>query len=53
MATGVPDRDQADKQELHDIAVQSQGNCGQDGHAGADMPAASRAEMQAECGKPY
>lgn len=51
MAGGVPDCDLAGKQELHDITMQSQGNYGQGGHAGTDMPAASRAEMQAECGK--
>lgn len=48
---GVPDWDQTGKQEPHDVTMQSQGNYGQDGYAGTDMSAASRAEMQAECGK--
>lgn len=51
MAGGVPDWDQTGKQELSDVATQSQGNYGQDGYAGTDMPAAGRAEMQAECGQ--
>lgn len=52
MAGGVPDWDQTGKQELPDVTTtQSQGSYGQDGCAGTDMPAARRAEMQAECGQ--
>lgn len=51
MAGGVPDWGQTGKQELPDVTTQSQGNYGQDSCAGTDMPAAGRAEMQAECGQ--
>lgn len=52
MAGGVPDWDQTGKQELPDVTTtQGQGSYGQDGCAGTDMPAARRAEMQAECGQ--
>lgn len=51
MACVVPNWDQTGKHELDDITVQSQGKDGFAGHAGTDMPAANRAEMQAECGK--